>query len=319
MGYSIPVYHEGKKNSYVDFYAYDPVEDRIRRKKYHLESIAKKRERRDYANRLVSELTMKLAKGWRPWATAKDAPRGYTPIDECLDKYLERIRRSGRPETIHSYTSRVNILRAYMATLDNPPLYICQFNREFVTDYLDWILTERNVGPRTRNNYRNWLTVFAEFLVERRYLAENPVTGTEKLKEKPKHRKPLTPEMLREVTEYLNRTDRNFLLAVMMEYYTFIRPSELSRIRIDDISVASQSVFVAGEISKNGRDYRVALNETIIRLMIDTGCLTARATGSCSARTLSRPRKAAHPTRSTNAGYMCAKNSAGATNISSTA
>ena len=273
IGYSIPQYHEGEK-CYVDFYAYDPVSEKIRRKKYHIDSIPQKRQRREYANRLIGELTIKLAKGWRPWATEKESARGYTLIEDCIEKYLERISKSGRKKTISTYTSRINVLREYMNTLVSPPTYVIQITREFVTDYLDWILGTRDVGPRTRNNYRDWFASFCDFMIERRYISENPVNGIEKLKVRPKKRKPLTDHMLVQLTEYLKKHDRNFLLAVMMEYYTFIRPNELSHIRIEEISVSQQRIFIPGIVSKNGRDGNVAINETILRLMIDLGNLT---------------------------------------------
>lgn len=59
------------------------------------------------------------------------------------------------------------------------------------------------------------------------------------------------------------------LLACRMEYYTFIRPQELTCIKIGDISVAEQSVFISSSDSKNKRDGKVGLNTEIIKLMID--------------------------------------------------
>ena len=204
----------------------------------------------------------------------KCADRGLTPIDECFEKYLDRIEKTGRAKTRHTYASRINVLKEYIATLENPPVYIKQLDRLFLIDFLDWCLNERGVGPRTRNNYRNWFRVFADFLIEREYITVNPVDGIEKLKEKPKKRKPLTPEMLKELTRHLEETDRYFLLAVMMEYYCFIRPGELRQIRINDISVAKQRVYIAGDISKNGRGDTVAVNDTVMRLMLDLGVLS---------------------------------------------
>ena len=45
-----------------------------------------------------------------------------------------------------------------------------------------------------------------------------------------------------------------------MEYYTFIRPDELSNIRLGDIKIKEQKVFVSSTISKNRRDGMVGLN-----------------------------------------------------------
>ena len=84
-----------------------------------------------------------------------------------------------------------------------------------------------------------------------------------------KKRQPLTVEMLQSLRNYLKEKNPIFLLACMMEYYTMIRPEELSNLRIKDISLKEQSVFVAAEFSKNKRDGKVGLNDELIKLMLD--------------------------------------------------
>lgn len=48
-----------------------------------------------------------------------------------------------------------------------------------------------------------------------------------------------------------------------------IRPEELSNLRIKDICIREQSVFVSAEYSKNKRDGKVGLNDELIKLMLD--------------------------------------------------
>ena len=236
LGYTLPVYHETSK-CYVDFYCIDYTDGKAKRKKYHLDGIPNKRERREYAKLLIAELTVKLSKGWRPWATENVTDRSYTTIEDCLNKYMDRIRKSGRKKTIQTYQTAVNILNEFFATLSRPPKYVCQFNREIITDFLDWLLDERDVCARTRNNYRNWLAGFCEYLLERKYIPENPVNGIERLREQSKIRKSIDRQSLNRLFDHLKDKDPDFLLAVMMEYYTFIRPNELRQIRIRDISI----------------------------------------------------------------------------------
>lgn len=270
MGYSLPMYHETAK-SYVDFYCVDRRDGKIHRKKYHLDGIKTKKERREMARQLIAKLTVKLSQGWQPWDDERQSERGYATIEACLDKYIDRIEKFGRKKTIQTYKTGANKLREYFATLPNPPKYVIDLNREKVTDFLDWLIEEQDVSARTRNNYRGWLCGFCAYLMERKYLAENPVIGVERIRESRKIRKSLTPEMLSTLFRFLKENDPHFLLAVMMEYYTFIRPNELSQLRINDISIKEQRIFVAGEVSKNRRDCYVALNETVIRQMIDNG------------------------------------------------
>lgn len=280
VGYTVPRFHDGKK-AYVDFYFLDRAGGKIRRKKYHVDGIRRKRDREDHATRLISLLLAKLATGWRPLSENSEKDLSETEskketitIDDALDKFIKNIERTGRKKTIQSYNSRATILRQYLKTLKNSPSYLDEIDCGVAARFLDWLVDERDISARTRNNYRSWMTIFFDFMMARKYITANPMAGTDKMREKPKKRRSLSSDMLTQLTEYLGRQDRNFLLAVMMEYYCFIRPNELRRIRINDISVKEQRVFVAGEISKNGRDGNVALNETIIRLMIETGCLS---------------------------------------------
>jgi integrase len=54
-----------------------------------------------------------------------------------------------------------------------------------------------------------------------------------------------------------------------MQYYTLIRPGELSNLKIGDISLRKQTIFVSKAFSKNRRDDNVGLNKIIIKLMLD--------------------------------------------------
>lgn len=130
------------------------------------------------------------------------------------------------------------------------------------------------MSGRTRNNYRGWCSSLAAFLMERDYIAENPVAKIRNVAENPKKRQPLSASMLSKLSEYLRASNLMMLLACMMEYYTMIRPEELSSITIGDISVKEQSVFIPAEVSKNKRDGKVGLNDEIVKLMIDLGVLS---------------------------------------------
>jgi integrase len=157
----------------------------------------------------------------------------------------------------------------YNETRNKPISYVYQFNSEFIRDFLDWLYLERECSERTVNNYRGWCSSLAEWMIERHYLDTNPVANINKLRAKPKKRKDLSKEMLTTLFDYLNRTDKYLLLACMFEYYTFIRPTELSYIQLKDINVSKHTVFVPATVSKNKRDANVGLNDTIIKLMLD--------------------------------------------------
>lgn len=269
LKFTYPKLHTGGK-WYVDFYAYDPAEGKMRRKKYHLDNIEKIKERRKRANELIESLTKLLREGWSPWIDA-DSNRAYTLLEEALNKYEAFVERMPKYKTRKSYTSRLNILRKYNAQRLLPIRYVYQFDTAFVSDFLDYIYLDREVNPRTRNNYRQWCQSLAAFFIEKQYMKSNPVEVIKDIAEVGKKRQPLSAAMLKQLESHLREAHPYFYLACMMEYYTFIRPEELSHIKLEDISIKEQSVFINATVSKNKRDGKVGLNDKIIKFMIDLG------------------------------------------------
>lgn len=267
LGFTYPKLHTGK-SWYVDFTSLDPATGTMRRKKYMLDSIGKVTERRKRAQELIESLMKLLRSGWSPWVNVDDN-RGYTLLEDALQKYEKWLEKQPKLKTRQSYGSRLNVLREYIRSRVIPPKYVYQYDVSFVSDFLDWLYLDREVSGRTRNNYRGWCSSLAAYFIERQYISANPVEKIKHVSETAKKRQPLSPGMLGKLREYLRGRNPVFLLACMMEYYTMIRPTELCNIRINDISIKEQSVFVSAEFSKNKRDGKVGLNDEIIKLMID--------------------------------------------------
>lgn len=267
LKFTYPKLHTGK-SWYVDFTSFDPASGTMRRKKYMLDHISKITERRRRAAEYIESTLKLLRNGWSPWVNVDDN-RGYTLLDDALARYEKTLERLPKLKTQQSYTSRLNVLREYIHSMVLPPRYVYQFDTSFVSDFLDWLYLDRDVSGRTRNNYRGWCSSLAAYFMEREYISSNPVSKIRNVPEEGKKRKPLSGDMLARLREYLSVKNPVFLLACMMEYYTMIRPEELTNIRIEDISIKEQSVFISAEYSKNKRDGKVGLNDDIIRLMLD--------------------------------------------------
>lgn len=268
IGYTLPVYHDKGKKCYVDFRAWDPSIGEMRRKKTHVDRCKTKVAKKRMANQLIAIYTEKLQHGWNPWIES-DGKMQHGLFTDCMEKYVTTIQSTLRGRSVENYRSRVKIMLEYNAHRRIPIKYAHEYTRAFVIEFLDWLTVTRGVGGRTRNNYRGWCSAFGEYLKDRDYLRTNPVADIPKVKEGQKKRQPLTPQMLRQLFTFLHENDKPFLLACMMEYYTFIRPSELSAVRISDLNIKEQSVFVPASSSKNGKDGFVGLNKHIIRLMLD--------------------------------------------------
>lgn len=267
--YTLPKLHTGK-NWYIDFQCYDPVDREMRRKKYMLDGIDKVSERKKRATEIITNLTNRLRTGWNPWAETSNSRHysKFADVHELYSRYLLKLHGSKviKESTYIDYKKRIKMLVEYNDNLVYPVLYMYQFNQTYISDFLDYILIDRDTSARTRNNYRVWLSSFCNWLIEKQYMEINPIEKIKSLAEEQKKRTALSPADLTRLKKHLNETNRFFLLVCQMEYYTFIRPDELSNIKLRDINIKEQKVFVSSVISKNRKDGMVGLNDEVIKL-----------------------------------------------------
>lgn len=279
--YTLPKLH-CSKNWYVDFQCFDPVDGKMRRKKFMLDSISSKTERKKRAAEIIANTTNRLREGWNPWAEVS-SDRQYCMFGEVVDLYLKYVDKLAclntfKKKTFRDYRSHLKTITDFNSTRLHPLIYMYQLDEVFVSDFLDYILLDRDSSIRTRNNYRNFFSTFCTWLVNKKYLNENPCEQIKRLKEHDKFRSALAQNQLILLKNYLEKINKYYLLAVRMEYYTFIRPDELTGIKIGDIHLKEQKIFVPSENSKNRRDGMVGLNDELCKMMIDLDVLSAPST-----------------------------------------
>lgn len=202
------------------------------------------------------------------------------PVSKLLESYKRFVKTMGkkdmmRPKTVTDYCSRIKILKEYLEDRSQSSLEIGRVDSSFFVDFLDYVFLDRINSPTTRNNYRTWCSAFCGWLVERKYLLENPIADIPVLPEKKKFREALAPEDMKKLQEHLVHTDKRYLLACMFEYYEMIRPTELVQLRIKDVSLKDLTLFVPSAISKNRKDGLIALNEHVAKLLVELNVLNA--------------------------------------------
>ena len=64
--------------------------------------------------------------------------------------------------------------------------------KQWYVDFLDYLILDKDVSAKTKNNYRTLLSTFSTWLTERLYIDKNPVDDIHMLKEDEKFRDPLS-------------------------------------------------------------------------------------------------------------------------------
>ena len=273
IAWKTPVFHQ-KSECYVSFQAYDPLSGRLKTKKIMLGHIKGKTNQRKYAEDLIKRLTEQLSSGWNPWIEAVQ-PLEYALWDDVISKYKDYLvklcnEHSLREESFVDYSSRVHILERWKVEKRIPLTYVYQWDRQTITKFLDYVFIERNNTITTRNNYLTWLKSFTSYLVERGYLSTNPTEGLGRIKNRHKKDRDVIPDdVMKQIRAYLYEKNKHYLLACEILHYLFVRPRELSFLKIGDFHLQTQTLTLHGAHTKNGNDATITLPSHVIRLMID--------------------------------------------------
>lgn len=269
-----PVLHSGLE-TYIDFYCFDPAQGKMRRKKIKLNFIKSIKERKRYAKDFMNRLSEKLALGWNPWIEKEDS-NAYMLFKDVLIKYrqfTEKMLRDGRyrEETLKSYNSYLNNMEIFNEQKKVPITYIYQFDKDFCVQLLDEVYIIRDNTAFTRDNYLGFLKSFSSFCLSHNYISKNPTEGISSIgrKGKKKIRTTISNEHLNKLNVYLEKKNKHFLLASYMLYYCFIRPAEMAKLKIGNISISRQTIFVEDTISKNKKDGTITLPAKVLELMIE--------------------------------------------------
>ncbi len=279
LQHDIPVYKENGAGGYIEFRAYDPERGKMRRKTIKLNRIKSATLRRKHAREVIKRLTDQLQHGWNPWI-AKDTS-DLTTFEETVARYeshIEKMLASGyyRKETYDGYKSYIKILREFIST-KRPCYYAYQFDRKFCTDFLDYVFIDRDNGAQTRNNYLNFLRVFSGFLVEKGYLKIKPTDGIAPISKRlyKKERECIPLDVVGKIADYCKEKEPDFLFACYLLYYCFIRPVEMTRLKVRHFNLKACTLTIPGELSKNKKKQTVTIPKKVILYGIERGIFSA--------------------------------------------
>lgn len=194
------------------------------------------------------------------------------------ESHLEKMLANGyfRKETYDGYKSYIKIMREYIAK-KRPAYYMYQFDRSFCVDFLDYVFIERDNGAQTRNNYLNFLRVFSGFLVEKGYLNSKPTDGIAPISKRlyKKERECIPLDVVSRIAEYCRVKEPDFLFACYLLYYCFIRPVEMTRLKVRHFNIKACTLTIPGELSKNKTTQTITLPQKVLQYGIDIGAFSA--------------------------------------------
>jgi integrase len=255
----------------IVYYFKHPISKEFIRVRLTVPKVTSKRERKKLGQSMVIELNNKLSKGWLPIYDNKNS-EAYRTIDFCIDLFLEFAKKdiqagNKRPDTLRAYNSYFNMIKLFIAKKTTIKMMF-EFNRTITVKYLDFIFYERKNIPRTYNNHLSFLNLFANFCLDRGFILKSFVSGISKKKEFAKKRKTFNLSV-KEYVKQIESKNKYFYTLCMATYYCFIRRTELTKLKVKDINLKENYIFISGSISKNRKDDYVTIPKAFLPLLID--------------------------------------------------
>lgn len=225
-----------------------------------------KKDRTYYAKLAVSQLTQDLQSGFNPFYADNPNHAGIpTKILEALDYVIENIELKER--SLQSYRSGVRMLKEWLIKKGLHRMDVKHFKKSHALIFLDTQKKDRDWGNKTYNGKKGNLRSVFSFLIERiDPKLDNPFSGIKKLTEiRGKKNRPPTDEQFKRIMDHLELNHPQLYLAASFQFYTFIRPKELTMIQIEDIG--EDYVMVYDDVSKNSEGQKAPLPEQMRELL----------------------------------------------------
>jgi len=251
------------KDWVIVYYAKNPFTNEMERHRLRAPKISNTREREAYAKRIIAEINNKLANN--EWSPYMEKPgNSYKSFKDATDGFLNLINKElkdgvKREDTIRAYTSYVSMVHRYIKAKNIKIQFAGQFDVKFVSGYLDWVYYDRNNSPTTYNNHLRFLGSFSKYFISRGFITTDP---TSVITPKPKTKKirTIVDEDTREIIrEHLPSFNWNYFVLCMLPYYSMVRRTELTKLKVSHIDLANDVINLPETISKNRKNEGVTI------------------------------------------------------------
>jgi integrase len=248
------------KRPFIVFSAYDEATKKLKEKRLWLSE--KQFQNANYIESLIKDINERLKKGHHFRATQEKTPRQnkLSPIAE-LRKIVETYKYTHRKDTYRNYRSNLNIIENHVSDSDLN-------SRAFALSLRDSLVSS-SVSARHANNVIATLITFINLLVERQVYSENNVKGLRRLPEPETLNKPFTTLEKEAIIKYLKVHDIRLYYFTQFLHQSFIRRTELTKIRVQDINLKAKTITIPGTVSKNKKTETLRLSNKLYDVVVE--------------------------------------------------
>jgi len=264
------------------------TDNMVRYKVYVSNTFESYTTRMNEANRVVQELTAKLAAGWNPLIDDKvifadnlkysavdkkykDAKRRNITMRMHVTDFLNGIRHTVRNTTWETYQSKFRQFVQFVEEYAADGVDIVAVNEQVIGNFYTHLRTQKKVSNSTINYYTDLLNRFYVHLIELGKVQVNPVAHVKKLPEQVRVPKFFSDAMIASIKQYAMQHDAQLWLMIQFLFFCYIRPKELRFLQLKHINFHNTTITVSGDISKNGKTQTVQMPRVLYNQLVERG------------------------------------------------
>lgn len=183
-------------------------------------------------------------------------------LTEAKEKYIKYL--SGintRKKSIQTYSSKIN----YLIEFFDSDLKINKISETEIKQFVECYRNKKKWSDVTFNGCKRILNAFFNYLISEKYITDNPIQGIKTItvtSTSEKH-SVINDSDLSKLMTYLRANDAYTLFVVQMLYYTSIRPKELRQLQVKHIDLASNTITIPANISKNKKSSTISIDKSL--------------------------------------------------------
>lgn len=280
------------KNWFVEYSLRDPYTGAMKRFREYsgFSKLYSAEERYKHAERIIQELSGKIASGWSPfdqqkstyvdnilmnnvaqrWGNERD---GVVNIRKHLSDFLELKKVSVSKKSFQTYQSKMRIFCEWSEHNKVDQLHVSRVTTGHIQDFLRDIATANGLSRLTMQKYAQILHSFFDYLMKDVGCIEvNPVIAIPKLgKVVDEAAKPIPDDDRRLLMSAMRKYDRQLWIVCLLQYYCAIRPGECRLLKVGDLDFNSETIRVPKDVSKNREGETVVMPAQLVRQLRKEG------------------------------------------------
>lgn len=237
--------------------------------RYGINFIKTKEERLLQGNALKAFWKKKLKEGWDPFTQGEDLPITQPRITDAFDHILKLKTPSCGKRTIESYTYVIKLFREWLEKKRMENIFVYQFDVTQARLYMDYLTLTKKYSGRTFNDHLTVLSTFCNCMVDRDWIVKSPFRKIKKLPVEIGRNIAFSESEREELDLHLYNNDREMYYFTQFVYYCFIRRSELTRLKVENIDFKNGSIIIPSGASKNRRQESVVIPASFIPILKD--------------------------------------------------